>query len=247
VLVAAAFPAPAIGGSPPLPSDPRKFVQTSGKTVIDDRLTVPEVEILGGRLGGHGVIDATKVTIGPGGTLAPGNSPGVLTITGDLDITGSSFPDDPVSIMGGVLEIEIAGTDNSGAVAQFDQVHVGGTAHFAKGSSIKFIFYPDYNPHSGDMWAFLTSAGLDGLGNLTYSTQDLAANFGYLVFALGSDLYLRIFSLAGEQNALSPGQSAIPAPSSTALFLLALSLLALWYGRVGPARRFGLIRSPRPR
>jgi hypothetical protein len=61
-----------------MPADPAVFVQTDGKTVIDSRLDVAAVDILGGRLGGNGVIQAGTVTIGPGGILAPGNSPGTL-------------------------------------------------------------------------------------------------------------------------------------------------------------------------
>jgi fibronectin-binding autotransporter adhesin len=46
----------------------------------------------GGTLGGSGIVGGS-VTIANGGTLAPGNSPGTLTIAGDLGLAGGSLLD----------------------------------------------------------------------------------------------------------------------------------------------------------
>jgi hypothetical protein len=240
----AAAPAPAAyippaSNSPQLPSDPRDFVQTEGKTVIDKILIVDAVDILGGRLGGHGVIKAGTVTIGPGGILGPGNSPGILTIDGNLVITGDVYDKDPVKILGGVLEIEINGKDNSVPGApQYDVLHVTGTATFEEGSSILFVFYSTFTPTSGDTWEFLTASAIDGLKYLTFSTSGLSNSFGYQVYQVKEtengvdeyDLYLRIYSKANGPALPGAGEEIlysgqVPAPSTVALSVLALAMV----------------------
>jgi fibronectin-binding autotransporter adhesin len=59
----------------------------------------------GGRLGGSGTIGG-NVTVANGGTLAPGNSPGTLTIAGDLNLASGSLLDyefGQSSVVGGPL------------------------------------------------------------------------------------------------------------------------------------------------
>jgi fibronectin-binding autotransporter adhesin len=59
----------------------------------------------GGRLGGSGTIGGS-VTVANGGTLAPGNSPGTLTIAGDLNLASGSLLDyefGQSSVVGGPL------------------------------------------------------------------------------------------------------------------------------------------------
>lgn len=221
---AAANPGPVIVAAAPLPSDPRDFVQTGGKTVIDTVLSADAVDILGGRLGGHGLIQAETVTIGPGGILGPGNSPGILTIDSGL-------------VLSGELEIEIAGTKNLvGQAPQYDVLHVTGSVTFTPGSTVKFVFYPIYSPTSGDEWEFLTAGSLVDLDYLTFSTAGLADTFDYQVYAEGSDLHLRIFSHSLGLGPTDAGEiivyegSAVPAPSTLALGLLGLMLLG-WRAR----------------
>lgn len=83
-------------------------VNESGGTLqVDGTLTAP-VAVSGGALGGAGTI--TGPVTNSGGTVAPGDSPGTLTVSGNYT-QGS----------GGTLAEEIAGA------TQFDQLHVGGT------------------------------------------------------------------------------------------------------------------------
>jgi hypothetical protein len=231
----AAPPSAPTGGasSPPAPSAPASpaprvavavlpttFVQTSGKTIIDTLLSRDTVDIIGGRLGGHGTIQAATVTIGAGATLGPGNSPGVLTINGNL-------------LQLGELEIEIAG--KSTVPVEYDVLHVTGDVTFAPGSLLKFVLYPIYSPSSGDAFEFLTANSISGIDNLAFAIAGLPSDFRYQVYEETqngeSDLYVRFSSQA--QATASPQTdeqivyvgTAVPDPSTMALAVLGLALL----------------------
>ncbi|MBU1312588.1 MAG: autotransporter domain-containing protein [Alphaproteobacteria bacterium] len=85
------------------------------------------IEVLsGGVLSGSGTLGSgtgSRVTIGAGGVLAPGNSPGTLTIAGDLVLNpGSRFEVEviPGTTIGDLVKVTGAATINGGTVA-----HVG--------------------------------------------------------------------------------------------------------------------------
>ena len=70
----------------------------------------------GQTLAGYGTVEG-NTTIASGATLAPGNSPGVIGITGDLTLNSGS-----TSIF------EVVGLGGAGASNGFDQVNVNGTS-----------------------------------------------------------------------------------------------------------------------
>jgi autotransporter-associated beta strand protein len=78
----------------------------------------------GQTLSGYGTV-VGNTTIASGATLAPGNSPGIIDIQGDLNL-----------LSGGTSLFEVAGLGGAGAVNGFDQVNVtgnltyGGVLHF---------------------------------------------------------------------------------------------------------------------
>jgi len=110
----------------------------------------------GGTLSGHGLIQAGGITGGGvnnfAGTVAPGSSPGTLTIEGDYR-QGAA----------GLLAIEIGGLE---AGYDFDQLMVTGVATFAPGAKIRITFVdpnPDdavaetFVPRTGDVFSFLVA------------------------------------------------------------------------------------------
>jgi autotransporter-associated beta strand protein len=90
------------------------------------------------------------------GTIAPGNSAGMLTFTDDVTLTSSS-----------VLEIEIGGTQ---AGVDFDFMQVVGAATLAGELQVSFI--GSYMPQLGDEFQVLSAVG--GLNGTTFGTTMLA-------------------------------------------------------------------------
>ncbi len=110
----------------------------------DSTLTANTLRVKrGAQLGGTGTVNGS-VIVESVGIIGPGFSPGILDITGDLELYAGSQ-----------LIIEVTGADPG----DFDVVNVGGTARLF-GGEIVFDFQ-DYLPKIGDMLDFLTaSAGI---------------------------------------------------------------------------------------
>ncbi len=90
----------------------------AGKLVVNGTLASAVRILKGGSLGGNASIFGNLTNLG---TLAPGNSPGTVNVTGNY-------------IEAGTLDIEVWGLT---ANTQHDQVIVSGTATFQAGSTIK--------------------------------------------------------------------------------------------------------------
>jgi hypothetical protein len=93
-----------------------------------------------------------------GGVLAPGASPGEVTIEGDYNLNSDEEA--------GVLEIELGGTT---PVAEHDKITVLGDVNLAKGI-LRVLLYDGFVPALGDRFDFMDWAGkLNG----TYDTLEL--------------------------------------------------------------------------
>ena len=90
-----------------------------------------------GRLTGDGTIVANVTS---DGTIAPGNSPGTLHIDGNYTQAAA-----------GKLEIELA------SAASFDRLDISGAA--ALNGSLDVALYNGFQPHTGDFFADIYSAG----------------------------------------------------------------------------------------
>ena len=100
------------------------------------------VVVVEGVLSGGGTVGGDLTN--DGGTLSPGNSPGVLEITGDY-AQGSDAR----------LLLEIGGTDPGN---EFDVLQVGGTADLA--GELAVVLIEDYQPILGDSFAILDFGSL---------------------------------------------------------------------------------------
>ena len=89
----------------------------TGVTEVDGNVTTTNstVNITGGTVDGNGTISANLTN---SADLAPGDSPGILTITGTYTQTAS-----------GTLDLQLGGTD--AATPEFDELHVSGTVSLA--------------------------------------------------------------------------------------------------------------------
>ncbi|MDX1655767.1 MAG: autotransporter domain-containing protein, partial [Candidatus Competibacteraceae bacterium] len=120
-------------------------VQLEGGTLLIDNsgvLIAQQVVVEpGATLGGRGRVQGDLAL--QGGTLAPGSSPGTLTIEGDLDMES------------GVLAIELAGSQEG----QYDRLAVTGSATIS-GGILDFTLIEDFTPAIGDRFIFLTAEEL---------------------------------------------------------------------------------------
>ncbi|MBC8143355.1 MAG: hypothetical protein H7Y38_18160 [Armatimonadetes bacterium] len=125
------------------------FTQNAGAATINGVLSMGSnlFILAGGTLGGDGTIIGDIVNTG--GTIAPGNSPGTLSV--------GNF-----SQSGGVYEIEIAGT----GAGQFDVLNVATTANFT-GGAFSLSYLSGYTPTVGDFFDVVTTGiGLAGTENV---------------------------------------------------------------------------------
>jgi hypothetical protein len=142
-----------------VPGQEGSFQQFDGSTTVDGLLRAGDIAFLGGTVAGSGTIEYVNslnvdgaVLFGPGLTVRPGNSPGVLTINGNLEAAGAIF------------DIEIAGRD---AGTLFDQLVVNGHANL-DGATVNFQFIDGFLPTAGDLFDWLvTSGGAFGLDTAT--------------------------------------------------------------------------------
>ncbi len=141
-----------------------------------------------------GVLHADVVDfdlVNNGGTIAPGASPGLTYVTGDLVLNS------------GVLEIEIGGTGGG----EFDQVFVDGVTTLGGTLSVKLIDLTGgeslFVPQLGDQFAFLASAlGSDGMFD-EYDYPELPAGLAWALSPGNMATFLTVVEAAdllGDYN-----------------------------------------------
>ncbi len=137
-------------------------------TVFAEDLVVDENDTLTGS--GEIVGDVFNL-----GVISPGNSPGSITVNGDLTITGGSetriSPETGVPFgpdISGKLHIEIAGI----APGQYDQITVTGNTTITNGT-LEVELINGFIPAAGNTFTFLTSSTLTG------SFTDAIGLFGF--------------------------------------------------------------------
>ncbi|MDQ6655052.1 MAG: hypothetical protein M3Y80_04480, partial [Verrucomicrobiota bacterium] len=121
------------------------FSQTSGTISLDGTMMFPQgLDLNGGNLVGNGTF--TGPLRNNGGIVAPGHSPGRITINGNYT-QGAN----------GVLNIEIGGsTPGTG----YDQLIVSGNA--ALGGTLNVSLINGYQPHMGDTFTIISPQSFSG-------------------------------------------------------------------------------------
>jgi hypothetical protein len=162
----------------PLPDEVREgtFQQQGGTTIVDGLLRAGSVEFLAGTVGGSGIIEYTgsltsAVIFGAGLTVQGGNSPGILTINGNLEAAGAIF------------DIEVGGLEPG---TLFDQLVVNGDANLTD-ATVNFRFLDGFLPTPGDTFNWLAVSGFtSGLDTLTVSFFSDAGTIGGFLLGDGS-------------------------------------------------------------
>jgi len=162
----------------------------------------------GATLGGSGVIGGATVVHG---TLAPGNSPGLLTFAGDLTLASDARS---------VFELGL----NTGRGSTYDAVDIGGL--FTYGGDLVLTLSGTYEYATWDLFDF-GDASWDG----NFQTVTLSGDYiGALSF--NGSVWSGIVGGQAWSFDQSTGQfAAVPEPSTWAVFGLGTGLLAVWRRR----------------
>ena len=139
------------------------LTQTAGHTAVDGTLSLAQTFALqGGSLTGSGSIVGSVDN--SGGSVGPGDSPGLLSITGSYNQQA-----------GGLFDVELGG---SMAGLNYDQLDVTGAATLA--GSIDVGLVNGFRPNVGDQFdVMLRGSGSGTFANLLTSTPGLAYTVDY--------------------------------------------------------------------
>jgi hypothetical protein len=165
------------------------------------QLTAEDVYVgSGGVLQGNGTINANVIV--DGGIVAPGNSPGTMTIVGDFDL------------MMGSLIIEVTGL----GAGEFDFFDVGGNIDLS-GGMVEFVFSNGFAPMTGQTFDFFSGGGSINTTGTSFSFSGLEAGFA---FDVADDGFGNL-----EFAALSDGVATTTTPAPAALAMLVSGLFGI--------------------
>ncbi len=183
----------------------------TGELKVSDGGLVKAAEIdvgPGGKVRGNGTIEGNVINMG--GLIAPGFSPGTLTINGNY------------TQLAGLLDLEVAGL----GLGQFDQLLIHGFADF-EGGIIEISFIDGFLPHAGDMFAFI----LGDLGITLASGVTIMLAGADPSFQFETSLQGNAFTFTALTDARGGAPQGVPEPAPLLLLAVALPLL------VGLARK----------
>jgi len=173
------------------------YRQSGGSTRVDGELSASQVVIDSGYLSGLGTIGANVDVFG---TIAPGASPGILTIDGSFNLYAAA-----------VLELEVSGY----TPGEYDQLIVSGNANFEENSIFNISFYDDTAIKQGDIFNFISASSFTGdLDKVIYSVLWAGRSFEYNMDYKNGFLAMEILQPA-----------TVPVPSAFWLFLGGLGIL----------------------
>ena len=128
-----------------------------------------------------------------GGVVAPGNSIGTLTVTGNFRQTG------------GVYQVEAS------AQGQSDRINVGGTATISGSATVQVLAQPgDYGPNT-------TYTIVRAAGGMTGTYSGATSNFAFLTPTLSYDANDVFPTLSLAQNAFSSPSFVALTPNQRAI------------------------------
>jgi fibronectin-binding autotransporter adhesin len=175
-----------------------EYLQTAGTTMVDGTLTPGSTVILGGLLEGVGTVN-NSVTVN-GGTVAPGDPPGTLTINGLFDLEN------------GDLLIGLAG------IGLYDALNVNGTAEL--GGTLEFDLQDGFNVAGGETFFIADDSSRSG----TFNTVD----FSGLHLGAGLTAQIKYDQGANDNEVellINGTTTATPEPSTWLMFAGGLAAL----------------------
>lgn len=180
--------------------------QNGGEIKVNGELFAEHLSIYDGILSGSGTINADVSLFG--GTIAPGNSPDQLEISGDLTLG-----------LGSILNFEFAGT----SLGLFDQLLIGGDLFIGDDVTLNMSFLDGFLFSEGDMFELFNVTG-DIFGDWSSIDFNIIGDyeFDYSASFVNGGFYLDI---ASDAISTAGNTSEVPEPSSYILFLSSLIYL----------------------
>ena len=175
------------------------YIQTAGHTINNGTMTKDSFDFQGGTLSGTGTMNG-DVTIESGASVNPGNSPGTMTINGNLNSSG-------------IFVFQIAGL----GTGLFDVLGINGNANFT-GGNIQFDFINGFSAAAGNFWDFMTAQTITGWDTLNFNFNGLGDGLGWNFTQLdtgGERLWITSTSVV----------SPVPEPHTYAMLLAGIGLI----------------------
>jgi len=168
------------------------YTQSGGTTQVDGTLATSSVNVDGGVLKGTGAVDGNVVVAG--GTVAPGDSPGTLTVNGNYSQNAD-----------GTLSIVLAGgTAGSG----FSVLDVSGTVTLSGALDLTSLNL--FNPFAGEKFDIVNFGAGDESGRFSLETwSNLTAGLTFSLLYNPTDV---------EVIVAGPAVSAAPETATWLLF-----------------------------
>jgi hypothetical protein len=158
------------------------FTQSDGTTTVDGVVLATQVSVTGGTLDGTGSLDSSVTQ--SGGTVQPGDDPGVLTITGDY------------TQLAGILDIEFSGRTTPGF--DWSQLDVLGTATLGGEIDLDLLNSVDFQ--AGDVFDILNAGTLIDNG-ATFSLPTLSNGLEFIAVFNGNELDLDVVAATAPEPA----------------------------------------------
>lgn len=209
------------------------YTQFAGSLVVDGTMNQASVAIHGGTLGGSGTIHGEVTVGGPGivgeafvngGTVGPGNSPGLMQVFGDMNfMTGSTLAVELGGLAFGTGYDRVDVADDAGTGT------IEGTVSLAPFTVFDIDWFGAFTAGDGDFFDVLVADEF-----APFSMALLFFEFSGAALGSGLAWETALVDFGGGREALrlsvvATGTSAIPAPG--AILIFAMGLAGLGYAR----------------
>ncbi len=214
------------------------YRQTAGSTTLSGgSLAATTIDIQGGTFGGNGGITGA-VSFGPGATLGPGASPGILDFLGDASFAGTiNIEIAGLLVDSGVPDATFVNTATDPSTTQFDQINTFGQATLVGGLTLDVSLLGGFDPTVGSVFDVMTADLFAGaLSGVNFLFPTLTGDRAFTAALIGAPDRLgtgdrQALRLTVVSTAPPPPPPVTKAPEPGALTLFGVGLIGLAFAR----------------